>query len=176
MTLTHKDDLDLGGTALLRAWRKGVLPMLMDKGMNLRDSMRLARLTGFLVYESEAHNLVVATGKALVAKAMVDQDLGITYHAMGVGTTAPGTGDVKLVDEVRRNAWTLRTPSGSTITFDVFYTAALSTFYIKECGAFGGASASATKDSGSLFSRWLQSYDNSSGSNDLTFQYVISIP
>jgi hypothetical protein len=52
--------------------------------------------------------------------------------------------------------------------------AANCTYAIEEVGIFGDA-ASATPDSGTLFSHALLEEDNSAGANDLTFDYELTV-
>ena len=147
----------LGGYSTLRVWERGKAGVSKP------------------VYESTVHNLIVTSGKVLVADLLIgDVTTGLTYHAIGTGTDSPAVGDTTLTSEQERKAFTTRTNSSNEITLSCFYTAAQSTYNIKECGIFGGA-ASAVADSGTLFSHYLQSYDNSGGTYDLTFDYVLTI-
>jgi len=128
------------------------------------------------IYTDTVNNLVVTTGKGLAADLLLDQEtVGLTYHAIGTDNTAPAASDTTLGAEENRKAWTIRSRLGAVLTYEIFYLASESTYAIKECGVFGGASASVTPDSGVMFSHYLQTYDNSAGLVDITFEYVLEI-
>jgi hypothetical protein len=135
-----------------------------------------SNFSGAPIYQQTVNNLVVTAGKSMVAALLVDTETtGLTYHAIGTDATAPALADTTLGTETARKAWTIRSRASSTITLEVFYLAAEATFDIAEAGVFGGSTASATPDSGTLFSHYLQPYDNSAGLVDLTFEYVLEV-
>jgi hypothetical protein len=128
------------------------------------------------IYEQTVDNLVVTAGKELVAEFLISlASVGLTYHAIGTDSTAPAVGDTSLGAEESRKTWTIKSRSGRVVTYEVFYLAAESNINIAESGTFGGETASATPDSGILFSRYLQPYDNSAGLVDLTFEYNLEV-
>lgn len=174
---TYQDqDFGLYGSSILCAWEKGVIPELISKGLTLEQAKEKAADQGSLVLARLVTNLIVTDGKELVGDLLIDDETtGLTYHALGTDNTAPAVGDAALGAEETRKVWTSRTRSGAQITLSVFYTAAESTYAIKECGVFGGATASGVADSGILFSHYLQAYDNSEGNVDLTFDYILTI-
>ena len=169
------EGLNMGGVSILRAWRAGLLPDLIHR-YGYEDAMKCA--DGFHVYRSAVHNLIVTSGKVMVGNMLRDTagyDTGLTYHAIGTGSTAPAIANTTLTTEAARKVWTNKSQTIATVTFSVFYTAAQCTYNIKECGIFGHSTAGATANSGILFSHYLQAYDNSAGSFDLTFDYVLTI-
>jgi len=135
-----------------------------------------AGFQGVPVYEQTVDNLVVTAGKTLVADFLLSLagEIGLTFHAIGTDGTAPVIGDTTLGAEAARKAWTAKGRSGTVITYEVFYLASEATFSIAEAGVFG-KDASATPDSGVLFSHYLQAYDNSAGLVDLTFEYILEV-
>lgn len=160
------------GYSTIRAWEPGAIQRLLNEGYSLKEAQE--RLTP--LHENTVHNLVVSVGKYMVGDVLIDEETtGLTYHAIGTGTDAPSVGDSTLTTESTRKAFTSRTRSGNVITLSCYYTAAQCTYNIKECGIFGGASATASTDSGVLFSHYLQTYDNSGGTKDLTFDYALTI-
>jgi len=176
MELMKEDALILSGQSHLRAWDAGVIEEYLRRGMNLRDAQALALRLGLMRGESIVKNLIVTAGKGLVGDLLIDDEsVGLTYHEIGTGTTAPAAGDTGLDTPAARKGWTTRDRSSSVLTLSVFYAAAECTYAIEEAGVFGGAAASATLGSGVLFSRYLQSYDNSAGAVDLTFDYTLTI-
>ena len=183
----------LRGRSTLKAYPRGLIPKLMAMGMRARlSSVRLsspksaeafesarASAEKFVVYRSEVGNLIVTAGKVLVCRMLIDDgaqwDVGLTYHAIGTSSTTPSLSDTQLGTEVERKQPTLKTRAGNEITLSTFYPAADCTYAIEEAGIFGSSTAGASADSGELFSRYLQSYDNSAGDYDLTFDYVLTV-
>lgn len=133
--------------------------------------------TGEIIVK-EGKNLIVTTGKQLVGDMLKDEtgyDTGLTYQAIGTSKKAPAAADTTLTAEAARKAITSKTRSGSEVTFSTFMTAAECTYNIAEAGVFGHSTASGTGDSGVLFSHYLVAFNNSGGSYDLTFDYVLTI-
>jgi hypothetical protein len=176
---TQKDSLVFnGGICRMEAWKPGVLGLIRARMpfMSLRDAKVMARLQGACVHSQEVHNLVVTIGKQFVGDMLIAADtLGLTYFAFGTGVNVPAIGDTALQTEQKRGTFTSRVRSGLICTLDAFFTAANSTYFIKECGIFGGISATVTPGSGTLFCHYALSYDNSAGANDLTFEYQLTI-
>jgi hypothetical protein len=128
--------------------------------------------------EVTGKNLIVTVGKQLVGDMMMDEtgyDTGLTYHAIGSNATAPVVGDTTLNTEEARKAVTAKSRLVNVVTWTTFFTAGESTYSILESGIFGHSTASAAADSGILFSRYLVTFDNSGGTYDLTFEYILTI-
>ena len=133
--------------------------------------------TGEIIVK-EGENLIVTTGKGLVGDMLIDAsgfDTGLTWQAIGTSNTAPVIGDTQLTTEAARLAITSRTRSGNVATFSTFFTAAQSTFNIKEAGIFGHSTANAAANSGVMFNHYLVSFDNSGGLYDLTFDTALTL-
>ena len=127
--------------------------------------------TGKVLEVSFAHNLVVTTGKVLVARMLMEDagfDTGITFCEVGTGTNAPALSDTALQTSTKRNAITSTLRTSNVVQFRTFYAAADITANLKEIGLFGHSTASATQGTGELFNRAAISFDNTAGSKDLT--------
>ncbi len=135
------------------------------------------RFTGEVIVK-EGKNRIVTYGLYFISSALIDAsavfDTGLTYCAIGTNATAPVAGDAGLGTETARKAITSKTISGVEATFSTFFTAAESTYNIKEAGLFGGSGAGAGSGSGLLFSHWLVSFDNSLGVYDITISHVLT--
>ena len=177
MVIIQSEILRVNGRSRLSAYRQGVIPGYIKRyGMSLAEARFWAGKHGHLMHEDEVNNLVVSVGKAMVGDLLIDvEGTGLTYHAIGTGNTAPSAGDTALTTESARKAITAKSRSGNVLTLSTFYLAAESTYSIAEIGIFGGSTAGVTADSGKLFSHFLQTYDNSAGAFDLTFDYSITI-
>jgi len=166
----------LSGKSKLRAWKPGYIQPALILGFNLREAQTLAKLHDGLVDEQIVHNLVVNTGKYFVADHLLDNEtVGLTYHAIGTDATNPTLFDTSLGAEATRKIFSLRERVANIITLSVFYLASECPYNIKEVGIFGGSTATATLGSGTLFSHFLQSKDNTGGIVDLTFDYELEV-
>jgi hypothetical protein len=173
--MIERDGIRLQGRSVLRAWERGALEYLLAQRRGFADVMQRLGQTGRMVHEDEVSNLVVTLGKQLVADWAVDAEgTGLTYHGIGTSTVTPALADTILGTEVTRKPWSARSRSSTSANLSVFYLASEATINIKEAGVFGGASASGTAGSGILFSHYLQSYNNSGGLYDLTFEYTVT--
>ncbi|MHB1334525.1 MAG: hypothetical protein ACYCXQ_01025 [Candidatus Humimicrobiaceae bacterium] len=81
-------------------------------------------------------------------------ELGITYMAIGSGTTAASVTDIALVTETMRKVLTSRVKSAQTAIFSMYLSTTEGNGLIREIGLFGGL-ASSTPNSGTLFDRLL---------------------
>lgn len=158
----------------LRTGRKNRAPVL--RGMTLPEAIHEAVKRGLCVHEQTVDNLVVTAGKQWLADLLVDEEsAGIAYHELGTGTTTPALTDTALTTAVVRKALTSKARSGNQVQASVFYLASESTYAVKEAGIFGGALATSTPGSGRMLCHYLQTYDNSAGAYDLTFEYTLTI-
>lgn len=171
----HNNTVRLEGMSILRAWRPGVIAPLLAGGGALDEIIRVMKSSKYLIHEDIKHNLIVTIGRYLVADWSIAQNVqGLTWHAIGTGTTAPAITDTTLQTETARQIFVVKTRSFNIATFDAFYTAAQSNYNIKEAGVFGGI-ASVTANSGTLFSHYAQNYNNTVSQADLTFEYTLTI-
>lgn len=94
--------------------------------------------------------------------ANTSPDLELKYLAIGDGNTAVSGSDETLDNEVFRTAYDTRTKTNTGEITSVFYI--LDSDYsgsIEEIGIFGGSTAGAGADSGTLIARVLWSYTKS---------------
>lgn len=170
-------NIQLIGHSILRAWKRGVLEECLFREGVLGVAQARARFNGALLFTSHKKNLITSVGLSLAPSVLVGDDTPIlAFHAIGTNSTAPSLGDTILNTEVARKAISSSAliANGPQLFASVFYLASESTFNILEEGLFGGATATSTANTGKLFSRYLQTYDNSSGNVDLTFDYDLT--
>lgn len=168
--------ISLSGKSRLRAWKPGYIQPALVLGFNLREAQNLAKLHGGLVDEQIVHNLVVNAGKYFVADHLLDvETVGLTYHAIGTASTIPTLFDTALGAEATRKVFSLRERVANVISLSVFYLRTECPYNIREVGIFGGSSAGITPGSGTLFSHFLQTKDNTGGIVDLTFDYELEV-
>lgn len=128
--------------------------------------------------EGEVHNLVVTSGKVLVARMLMEEagfDTGITYCDVGTNNTAPTIADTDLNTGTKRNAITRTIRTGNAVQFRTFYAAADITAYLKEVGLFGHSTASSSLGTGEMFNRAIIDFDNTAGSKDLTVVVQVTV-
>lgn len=169
------DTIGIKGHVYLRAYTRGVIPMLVNLGHDYDDAKRIA--ADWIVDTVESDNIIVTSGKELVASMLMDRtgyDTGLTYCAIGTDNTAPAVGDTTLTTEAARLTITSKARTVNAVTYSTFFTSAQSGYAIEEVGLFGHSTASASADSGEMMNHALVSYDNSAGSYDLTIDVVIT--
>lgn len=130
---------------------------------------------GNLKQEYEQKNLFVFTGKTVVLNALGDMQSGITYGAVGTGSTAATVSDTTLATELNRNQ-AYYSIAGYTATFSTFFGTSEAIGTITEVGFFGGNSATSVADTGSLFNRVVLASSISKTSDDvLTIELDITV-
>ena len=138
----------------------------------LRDGV-----TGKIKSVDHIHNTFVTVGKNSIAAALMGTTTNnqgiITYCAVGTSVLAPTLADTKLTTEIFRKLVSVRSVSGKVATFQTFFTTSEANGTLREAGLFGD-SASATTDSGTLFSKLAINRVKSS-SDTLTMSWDITI-
>lgn len=147
----------------------------MPIGVNVRIYSRLASKLppdkGTWELECEAHNLVVTTGKVLVAQIMMEDsgyDTGLTYCEVGTNATTPALTDTNVGTVTKRNPITAYRRTSNRVQFRTFFAAGDITAYLKAIGLYGHSTATSTNQTGELFNHAKIDFDNSSGAKDLT--------
>jgi hypothetical protein len=133
---------------------------------------------GRLVARREVNNLWTTVGKSFVANtlaAVAGYNVGVTYCAIGIGVTEPALTDTILTNEATRKAVSSRTVTGTQLVISTFFTAAESTYMIKEIGLFGHSDATATVNTGKLFAHALLDYDNATSATNVTITWTLSV-
>jgi len=106
--------------------------------------------------EFKTNNLVVLTGRAVVARRLIG-DLTysgtIDYGALGTSATAVNAADTTLGAEVARKLFARRTRTNAQANFDFYYSQADTNGTYQEFGAFIDGTASA--NTGQLFNHLL---------------------
>lgn len=119
--------------------------------------------------EAELKNLVVTTGKNLMASRFVNAaDTVIGYMAVGTGTTAANVADTALETEVARVAVTSTTRTGNVIEYVANYAAGVATGAITEAGLLNAAVA------GTLSNRVVFSVINKGSLDTMTVYWTIT--
>jgi hypothetical protein len=113
-------------------------------------------LRPFKTREMRVTNLVPLVGRALIAQRIagtLTYTGTINYGALGSGSTAPASGDVKLGTEVFRKVPAVQSVSSNVASIQFFFTKADTNGTYQEWGTFIDGTASA--DSGQMFSHLL---------------------
>ena len=102
--------------------------------------------------------MITTAGRNLIRNALTGANAGITYLAWGNGTSTPAPGQIKLDNELGRKTITsYNATSDGVEKILTIITATEGNANITELALFGGASTTATKDSGVMFERVLYS-------------------
>lgn len=168
MEIKEHNNLIISGRTVLTATKAGTRQY---KNGKLIDP-------GEIVAVIETKNIICNEGLVLMAAFAIDEsatyDTGITYCEIGTGTTTPAAGDTTLTTYANRKAVTSKSRSNYEDTISTFFTAAQSTYNIKEAGMWGGGDAAAGQATGLLVSHFLVSFDNSSGLYDVTISWILT--
>jgi hypothetical protein len=105
----------------------------------------------------ETHNVGCDAGMESLAARMVGAERGqVTYFAVGTGAStggdAPASTDTTLNTELIRKQISVRSSTGDTASFRIFFSTSEANDDLTEIGLFGD-DASVTVDSGVLFAR-----------------------
>jgi hypothetical protein len=105
----------------------------------------------------ETHNASCDAGMESLAARMVGAEKGqVTYFAVGTGAStggsAPASTDTALTTELIRKQISVRSSSGDTASFRIFFSTSEANDTLTEIGLFGD-DATVTADSGTLFAR-----------------------
>ncbi len=123
---------------------------------------------------AESHNMVVNDGLNLTGLLLAGlASVGLTYCAIGTGTTAVADTQHALVTETARQQITQAGVTAAVMTLSTFFAAATCGVHIKELGLFGAAATSAA-NSGTMYARTLLDYDNSSSPRNLTIAWAVT--
>ena len=105
----------------------------------------------------DTHNIACTVGKNSLAQRMVGSIKGnVTYFAVGTGAStggdAPAVGDTALNTELYRKQISVRSATGNSATFRIFFNVNEANGTLTEIGLFGD-DATVTADTGTLFAR-----------------------
>ena len=115
-------------------------------------------------------NLVVQTGRNLIASAFSDNTIPLCSHmACGTGTTAPVLANTTLETEVARVALTSTTRTNNTVTFEATFPPTIGTGAITEAGIFNAETA------GSMLNRATFPVVNKQSADTLTIMWNVTI-
>ena len=143
-----------------------------------RPRSKLPRSLGHWKLAHQGPNLVVTSGKVLVAKMLMDEsgfDTGLTYIEVGTGTNTPALGDTDLQTGTARKV-IISAPirTGNAVEYRAFFPAADISADLKETGIFGHSTATGTLGTGELFARALVTFNNASDPHDATFVWTVT--
>lgn len=122
-------------------------------------------------------NLITNKGLQLIANALTDDVSfieGITYLALGSGTTEAAATDTTLETETFRKLLTSRARSGQDVEITVFLTTEEANATHNELGLFGNG-ADGDPDTGDLFNRLILSGEEKTAAETWTIEITIQI-
>jgi hypothetical protein len=124
----------------------------LDMAGKVRATLRDAH-TGEIVLRTKwNHNIIPNVGlTAMLQLATGAVTTGITYGAVGDGTSTPAATDTAMGNETARKTVATKTVTDQTMNIEFFFEADEANGSITQVALFGGASASATPDSGTMY-------------------------
>ena len=135
------------------------------------------RMTGALTVEKNGAvvqripNLVVTSGRNLVASRLAGAGSNITYMGVGSGTTAAAAEQTALTVEIDRNSLTVPagTASNNTVEYASTWAAGDGTGALTEAGLFTAASG------GTMLARTVFAVVNKGANDSITITWTITI-
>lgn len=128
--------------------------------------------TGMIKYDINIPNLVVTTGKELIAARLAgtSEDV-IGWMAVGTDGTTAVAGDTTLVAEVARVATTVSggTPNSNTVEYVAVYPAGTAIGSLEEAGLFNAGV------SGTMLARTTYSVINKGAADEMTITWTITV-
>lgn len=124
------------------------------------------------VVEQKIKNLVVATGKELVAANLQGGSVSpITHMGVGTGTTAAAAGDTALETQLDRNALSTSggTVSGAVVTYECVWAPGDGTGALTEAGLFTAATG------GTMLARTVFPVVNKGADDTVTITWEVTI-
>jgi hypothetical protein len=117
-------------------------------------------------------NLVVTTGKNLIANRLVTNTQPISHMAVGSGTNTPTVNDLVLQTQIgSRIALSSSTVTDNSITFTASFGAGVSAGAITEAGLFNDITGTTTN----MLSRTTFPVINKASGDSITISWVITI-
>ena len=118
----------------------------------------------------DVDNLVVTTGKNLVASRLVGTTPAVMSHmAIGSGTTAAAAGNTALGTELGRVSLTSGSASSAVVTYVATFAAATGTGAVTEAGLLNASSG------GTLLCRTVFSVVNKGANDSMTVTWTVTV-
>ena len=130
----------------------------------------VANPKGNIKHETIIPNVVVTTGKNLIASRLKDDSTdAMTHMALGTGTTAAAVGNTTLVSEVARVALISTTVTDNAVAYVATFGAGTGTGAITEAGLFNASSA------GAMLCRTVFSAINKGAADTLGITWTVAV-
>jgi hypothetical protein len=141
--------------------------MLQDQ-LTMKGALTISK-NGTVVREID--NLVVTSGKNLVAANLAGGSTTVTHMGIGTGSTAAAAGDTTLGSESARAALGTSggTVSGAVVTFEATFAAGTATGALTEAGLFTASSA------GTMLARTVFATINKGANDSVTVSWSVTV-
>ena len=150
----------------------------MNKNDTNLETIKLKGHVAFDLYDGEGRlklhrevdNLVVQTGRELIASQLAEEDIGKPSHmAIGEDDTEPVLSDTSLRSEIARVALTSTTRTDNTVVYEATFPATVGTGEIVEAGIFNAESE------GVMLNRAIFGIITKESADSLTIHWSLSI-
>lgn len=142
------------------------------------DSIKLKGHVAFDLYDGngnlklhrEVDNLVVQSGRELIASQLAEEDIGKPSHmAIGENDTEPVLSDLSLREEIARVALTSTERTDNTVVYEATFGPTIGTGQIVEAGIFNAESE------GTMLNRAIFGVITKESADSLSIRWSISI-
>lgn len=142
----------------------------MNDGLTMKGEVEFILTKPDGTQVREKHNLIVDTGKAFAANALLNVSASpFTHMAIGTGTTAAALTDVALENQLVRQAFTSSNVTANVVTMSTTYAAGVGTGSITEAGIFNASSG------GTMLSRVVFPVVSKGAADSLTINWTVTV-
>jgi hypothetical protein len=148
--------------------------MKIKSSASINGSLTIVKTNEFGVVTDTIRipNLVVTTGKALIANRLVNPTQSISHMAVGSGTNSPSVSNTSLQTQIgNRIELSSSTVVDNSVTFTASFGAGVSTGAITEAGLFNHL----TGTTNNMLSRTTFPVVNKASGDSITISWVITI-
>ncbi len=141
----------------------------MKDKMDVKGKVKIQLIrNGKVISEQTADNIIVTTGKALIATLISGSGTTFTHMGIGSSNTTEVVGDSGLVSELGRVILTSKTPTANVLSYIGDFPAGTGTGTIQEAGLFNAST------SGTMLNRVTFSSVNKTASDALKITWDVT--
>ena len=141
----------------------------MNEQIGIKGKLKIQLIRdGKVIQEEKVNNIIVTTGKALVASLVSGSGTAFSYMAIGTDNTTEVVGDTTLTSEIGRVVLTSKTAAANVISYIGDFPAGTGTGTITEAGVLNASS------SGTMLNRATFSSVNKTASDALKITWDVT--
>ena len=141
----------------------------MNEQIGIKGKLKIQLIRdGKVIQEEKVNNVIVTTGKSLVASLVSGSGTAFSYMAIGTDNTTEVVGDTTLTSEIGRVVLTSKTAAANVISYIGDFPAGTGTGTITEAGVLNASS------SGTMLNRATFSSITKSASDALKITWTVT--